>query len=265
MGQGGSIFMGVPTMYSRIVEELDADPAQADWLKSARLFTSGSAALSPNIFERFKAHTGHEILERYGMSETLLTLSNPYLGERRPGTVGRPVPGCDVRVVDSSMEDVQPGDVGEIVVQGPTVMDGYWNLPDKTDEAFRDGWFLTGDVATVSADGYVSIVGRRSVDIIKSGGYKISAREIEEVLERHADVRAVAVVGIPDETWGERIGAAVVLTEGVDTDGLLGRLADHCDGTIADYKQVRDLIVVDAIPRNALGKVQKHKVIELFG
>ena len=176
--------MGVPTMYAHMVEELDAHPEQADWLRSARLFTSGSAALSPNIFERFKVHTGHDILERYGMSETLLTLSNPYLGERRPGTVGKPVPGCDVRVVDTAMQDVQPGDVGQIVVQGPTVMDGYWNLPDTTAEAFRDGWFLTGDVATVSADGYVSIVGRRSVDIIKSGGYKISAREIEEVLEQ---------------------------------------------------------------------------------
>lgn len=262
MGQGATIFMGVPTMYARIVDHLDEHPERADWMKEARLYTSGSAALSPSIFERFEEHTGHRILERYGMSETLLTLSNPYRGERRPGTVGLPVPGCDVRVVDENFEDTEDGEVGEIVVRGPSVMRGYRGLPDKTEKAFNDGWFLTGDVAKRGADRYVSIVGRRSVDIIKSGGYKISAREIEEVLERHEEVAAVAVVGLPDEEWGERIVAAVVPAGGAQPG--IDELNAFCAGKLADYKQLRDLILVDEIPRNALGKVQKHRVVERF-
>lgn len=264
LAQGGTIFMGVPTMYTKLVEELDREPERGDWLRDVRLFTSGSAALSPSVFERFEDHTGHRILERYGMSETLLTLSNPYRGERRPGTVGKPVPGCEVRVVDDDLNDVEPGQVGQIVVRGLSLMRGYRDLPDQTEEAFQDGWFLTGDVATISSDGYVSIVGRRSVDIIKSGGYKISAREIEEVLERHESVSEVAVVGLADEVWGQRIACAVVPSPNSDTSGLLADLQAFCEGEIADYKRPRDLIVVDEIPRNALGKVQKHRVIELF-
>lgn len=255
---GGTIFMGVPTMYALLARAMDEDPSVADKLRKARLLTSGSAALSVHLFERFERETGHRILERYGMSETMLTLSNPYDGERRRGSVGRPVPGCEVRVVDDAMNDVEPGAVGQIVVRGTSLLRGYWNLPDKTAESFVDGWFVTGDAATMAADGYVSIVGRRSVDIIKSGGFKISAREIEEVAERDPRVVEVAVVGLPDDVWGERITAFVVAVDGADTDALAYDLVESTGTELADYKRVREVRFVDALPRNALGKVQKH-------
>lgn len=254
---GGTIFMGVPTMYALLAREMDADPVIAGRLSRARLLTSGSAALSPALFERFERDTGHRILERYGMSETMLTLSNPYEGERRRGSVGLPVPGCEVRVVDDALQDVAPGEVGQIVVRGPCLMRGYWRLPEKTAETFRDGWFVTGDAATIAPDGYVSIVGRRSVDIIKSGGFKVSAREIEDVLDRDARVLEVAVVGLPDEVWGERI-AAFVVSSGCDPEQLAGDLMALSGAELADYKRVREVRVVEALPRNALGKVQKH-------
>lgn len=254
----GTVFMGVPTMYARLVEALDHEPELAEPLRDARLFTSGSAALNTAHFLKFEEQTGHRILERYGMSETLLTLSNPYHGERRPGTVGMPVEGCQVRVVDDSMSDTEPEALGQIIVRGRSLMKGYWEDPKKTAEAFWDEWFLTGDVATRSADGYISIVGRSSVDVIKSGGFKISAREIEEVILGHPAISEVAVLGLPDETWGERIVAVVVVRE--QQDSLLGSLQEFQRERMADFKTVRALAVVDALPRNALGKVQKHRM-----
>lgn len=266
MESGGTIFMGVPTMYALLAQAMDEDAESggegvsvAKALAKARLLTSGSAALSVNLFERFERETGHRILERYGMSETLLTLSNPYPpDERRRGSVGRAVPGGEVRVVDEGMADVLPGEVGQIVVRGASVMTGYWGQPEKTAESFRDGWFLTGDAATIDEDGYVSIVGRRSVDILKSGGFKISAREIEEVVERVDGVREVAVVGLPDPTWGERIAAFVVAD--APSDALARAIETHTGTALAAYKQVREVRFVDALPRNALGKVQKHRL-----
>ena len=264
---GATIFMGVPTMYAKIVEAFGRDPGLAEPMGGARLYTSGSAALSVNVFRAFEKATGHRILERYGMSETLLTLSNPYepAENRRAGTVGKPVPGCEVRVVDEQGEEVAPGEVGQIVVRGASLMKGYWRQPEKTAESFVDGWFQTGDVAQVDAEGHVAIVGRASVDIIKSGGYKISAREIEEVLERHPSVREIAIFGVPDDVWGERITAAVVPSEpveAVDPDALQAELAAYGREHLADYKQVREVRVLEAIPRNALGKVQKHRLQE---
>ncbi len=271
IGAGGTIFMGVPTMHTRLVRAMEDDPALADELSGARLFTSGSAALRVDIFERFRELTGHAILERYGMSETMLTLSNPYEGERRPGTVGFPVPGCEVRVVDEDFQDLEPGaedQHGQIVVRGPTLMQGYWNQPELTEEAFHDGWFLTGDVATVDEDGYIAIVGRESVDIIMSGGYKISAREIEQVIQQDPHVSEIAIVGVADPEWGERIAAAVVPAERtgdtVEKDVLLARLAERVEASLASYKKPRELIIVDQLPRNALGKIQKHRIIEDF-
>ncbi|MGM0576433.1 MAG: AMP-binding protein [Myxococcota bacterium] len=265
--RGGTVFMGVPTMYARLLAWLDEHPERAEALRGARLFTSGSAALPARDLEAFQARTGHRILERYGMSETGFTLSNPYDGERRAGTVGFPVPGYEVRVVDDAGDPVEPGQPGEIEVRGDGLMSGYWGRPEETENSFRGGWFVTGDVATVDPDGYHRIVGRKSVDIIKSGGFKISAREIEDVVAAHPAVAEAAVVGVPDPTWGERISAAVVPApdaETTDEARLLATLAEHVGDTLADYKKPRALRILDALPRNALGKVQKHRLKPLF-
>jgi len=259
---GATVFMGVPTMYDRLLEHMQAHPEASAPLARARLFTAGSAALRPTLLKRFERLTGHRILERYGMSETLITLSNPYEGERRPASVGRAVPGCELRVVDETGHDLAPasGEIGELWVRGPFMMQGYWNLPQKSAAAFTEGWFRTGDVVVAEADGYLKIVGRRSVDIIKSGGFKISAPEIEEVLREHPAVRDVAVVGVPDERWGERIAAMVALRADCATD--LETLAQWVGEHLADYKKPRQLEIVDDLPRNALGKLQKTKIIE---
>jgi malonyl-CoA/methylmalonyl-CoA synthetase len=262
-----TIFMGVPTMHGRLLRYLEEDPARADALRRGRLFTSGSAALPARDFERFERLTGHRILERYGMSETLLSLSNPYEGERRPGAVGFPVPGYEARVVDEKGAEVARGEVGELWVRGPGLLREYWGRPDATAAAFEDGWFKTGDVVKQSEDGYLSIVGRRSVDIIKSGGFKISAREIEEALLEDEAIEEVAVLGIPDEEWGERIVAAVVLNERaprLDEPAWVSRAQACLSGRIADYKRPRSVRVVVEIPRNALGKVQKHRLRSLW-
>jgi acyl-CoA synthetase (AMP-forming)/AMP-acid ligase II len=262
LADGGTVFMGVPTMYTRLVAALDAAPDRARPLRRVRLFTSGSAALSPDLFDRFEAHTGHRILERYGMSETLLTLSNPYAGERRRGTVGLPVPGFEVRICSDDGVPCAPGEVGELEVRGVGVMSAYHALPDATAASFRAGWFRTGDVATASDDGYVTLLGRRSVDILKCGGFKISAREIEEALEGLDGLAEVAVYGVPDAEWGQRIAAAVVpvtLGERSDADWLAAVQA-RCRATLADFKCVREVVVLPALPRNALGKVQKHRL-----
>jgi acyl-CoA synthetase (AMP-forming)/AMP-acid ligase II len=265
--EGATAFMGVPTMYVRLLEYLDAHPEGAAALRNARLFTAGSAPLPAADFRAFQEKTGHAILERYGMSETLFTLSNPYDGERRPGTVGLPVPGCSVRLVDDEGREAPVGELGEIQVRGSGVMSGYWQRPDETGAAFRDGWFLTGDVARRDADGYVTILGRKSVDVIKSGGYKISAREIEDVLRRHPAVKDAAVVGLPDRVWGQRIAAAVVLAAPEDEAAAARTCAEitaFAAAHLADYKKPRDLRAVPELPRNALGKVQKHLLVRDF-
>ncbi len=261
-------FMGVPTMYVRLLEYLDTHPEAAAALRKARLFTAGSAPLPAADFRAFREKTGHAILERYGMSETLFTLSNPYDGERRPGTVGLPVPGCSVRLVDDEGREPAVGELGEIRVKGGGVMNGYWGRPDETAAAFRDGWFLTGDVARRDADGYVTIVGRSSVDIIKSGGFKISAREIEDVLRRHPAVKDAAVVGLPDRVWGQRIAAALVLRDAAphgSSGPVCAAVAAFAAEHLADYKKPRDVRAVHELPRNALGKVQKHLLVKSFG
>lgn len=264
-GPKATIFMGVPTMYTRLVEYLEGHPEARDSLKSGRLFTSGSAALSVGIHEAFRRLTGHTILERYGMSETMLTLSNPY-DDRRPGTVGMPVGDTQIRIVDEDGSDCGVDEPGELWVRGLSVMNGYRGQPEATVKAFADGWFRTGDLVARNADGYVSILGRMSTDIIKSGGYKIGAREIEEVLLEVPGVQDIAVVGVPDATWGERVCAAVVLESQV-TDSqveILGRLQKFSRTRLADYKTVRDVRVVQELPRNAMGKVLKAQVAKMF-
>jgi malonyl-CoA/methylmalonyl-CoA synthetase len=264
---GATVFMGVPTMYARLLEHLRADPAAGGILARGRLFTSGSAPLPADQFDAFRELTGHAILERYGMSETLFTLSNPYEGERRPGTVGLAVPGCAIRVVDDHGQEAPPGATGELWVESNGMMSEYWGRPAETASAFRGEWFATGDVVRVARDGYVTILGRKSADFIKSGGFKISAREIEDVVRRHPRVGDAAVVGAPDPVWGERIVAAVTLKDRAprpSEQDLLGEISALCAGALADYKRPREVRILEELPRNVLGKVQKHRLAELL-
>jgi malonyl-CoA/methylmalonyl-CoA synthetase len=262
---GATLFQGVPTMYVKLLELLAQRPEAAPALARGRLFTSGSAALAADDFLRFEELTGHRILERYGMSETLFTLSNPY-EDRRPGTVGLPVPGCEIRIVDEAGRDAAPGEPGEILARSNGMMTRYWGRPEETAASFHNGWFVTGDVARRDRDGFVTIAGRKSVDFIKSGGFKISAREIEDVLRRHPLIKDVAVIGAPDRLWGQRIVAAVVLHPssgpGPSPDTLLEELSTFCSKSLADYKRPREVRVVEDLPKNALGKIQKHRLVE---
>jgi malonyl-CoA/methylmalonyl-CoA synthetase len=262
-GAGATVFQGVPTMYVRLLEELSRAPEKASALSRARLFTSGSAALSSEDFTAFEKATGHRILERYGMSETLFTLSNPF-DDRRCGTVGRVNPDCEARIVDERRKEAVAGELGELLVRSSGMMTGYWQRPEETAATFEDGWFVTGDVARRDADGYVTLAGRKSVDFIKSGGFKISAREIEDVLRRHSVVKDVAVVGVADRVWGERILAAVVLEPRAgpppSEPELLEELSSFCARSLADYKRPREVRILEDLPRNAMGKVQKHQL-----
>lgn len=248
---GGTVFMSVPTMVHRLMAALDEDSAFAEALGRLRLMTCGSAALSAELLLRFRAKTGLTILERYGMTETLITLSNPLTGARKPGSVGWPVPGTRIRVVDD-----------ELQVKSPGMMRGYWRRPDADAQAFTSGagddagWFITGDVVAVDDDGAVRIVGRASHDILKVGGFKISAREIEEQLEAHPAVAEVCVVGVADEEWGEKIVAVVVLRPSMTLT-----LAEAQAATaLTAAKKPRSLVVVSELPRNAMGKVMKAVV-----
>ncbi|HUH01691.1 MAG TPA: AMP-binding protein [Kofleriaceae bacterium] len=260
--RGATIFMGVPTMYAMLLEHLAVHPDHARALGRARLFTSGSAPLAVAHSDDFHALTGHRILERYGMSETLITLSNPLEGERRPGSVGHPVPGCEIRIV---ADDGMPADRGELQVRGDSLMTGYWSDPEATAREYDGPWFKTGDVVERDPDGYLRILGRTSVDIIKSGGFKIAAREIEEVLLEHPWVAEAAVFGVPDPTWGQRIAAAVVVVAGIEPGAdLLGVLGPHVAERLADYKRPRMVMALPSLPRNALGKLQKHRLLDLI-
>jgi malonyl-CoA/methylmalonyl-CoA synthetase len=253
-----TMFFGVPTMYARLVAEAEKHGAPA---RRLRLFVSGSAPLSPQLFADFERLFGQRILERYGMTETIMNLTNPYDGERRPGTVGGPFPGQEARVVDvRTRQPLPPGEIGEIEVRGPHVFSGYWNRPDATAEAFSaDGWFKTGDLGWHSEDGYYTITGRAR-ELIISGGYNVYPREVEEALAAHPAVAEVAVVGQPDADLGEQVVAVVVPREGrrPDADDLIA----FCRERLASYKKPRQVVFVESLPRNALGKVQKHLLTE---
>jgi malonyl-CoA/methylmalonyl-CoA synthetase len=263
-----TVFMAVPTVYGRLIAAWEAaDEDRRKRLSAAcrglRLMVSGSAALPVSTLERWRAISGHTLLERYGMTEIGMALSNPLAGERRPGSVGVPLPGVEVRLVDEDGGGVEPGAPGEIEVRGPGVFLEYWRRPEATAEAFREGrWFRTGDVAVVE-DGYYRILGRRSVDIIKTGGYKVSALEIEEVLRTHPSIGECAVVAVADEEWGERVCAAVEVKGGAAL--TLDELLPWARERLAPYKLPRALQVVDALPRNAMGKVMKPEVAKQFG
>jgi malonyl-CoA/methylmalonyl-CoA synthetase len=261
-----TLFMAVPTIYRKLIATWEgAEPTRRErWSRGAarlRLMVSGSAALPVQTLARWREITGHTLLERYGMTEIGMALSNPLRGERHPGSVGAPLPGVEVRLVDEEGTPVSDGTPGEIEVRGPNVFTEYWGRPDATRDAFRDGWFRTGDVA-VREDGAYRILGRTSVDIIKTGGYKVSALEIEEVLRTHPAIVECAVVGVADLEWGERVAAAVELRAGADLD--LESLKHWARERLAPYKIPRALEVVPALPRNAMGKVTKPDVAALF-
>ncbi len=262
-----TLFMAVPTIYRRMVDawEQAGEQERKRWSSGARavrLMISGSAALPVPLLERWEQITGHRLLERYGMTEIGMALGNPLHGERRAGTVGQPFPGVEVRTVDEEGSPLAEGEQGELEVRGPQVFREYWCRPEETRKAFReDGWFRTGDEAALD-DGYWRILGRRSVDIIKTGGYKVSAVEIEAWLRQRPEIDDVAVVGVPDEEWGERVCAALVLTGGASLD--VGSLRSWCKERMAAYKVPKQTIVVPALPRNAMGKVTKPPLRDLF-
>jgi malonyl-CoA/methylmalonyl-CoA synthetase len=261
-----TVFMAVPTVYRRLIAAYDAaDPKRQkrmrDGARDLRLMVSGSAALPVQTLERWREITGHTLLERYGMTEIGMALSNPLKGERRPGFVGMPLPGVEVRRVDDKGGAIADDAPGEVEVRGPTVFHEYWRKPDATREAFRDGWFRTGDTAVVDR-GYYRLLGRSSVDILKTGGYKVSALEIEEVLREHPAIAECAVVGIDDDEWGQRVSAAVELRPVAQLNR--DELVAWAKTRLAPYKVPRDLRVVASLPRNAMGKVVKPEVAKLF-
>lgn len=263
-----SLFMGVPTMYVKLLRHWrEADEEARERLSNAarrlRLAVSGSAALPVPVFEAWEEIAGEPLLERYGMTEIGMALSNPLEGERRPGHVGRPLPGVRVRLADGSGEVIdEEGVAGEIEVRGANVFREYWRRPDDTADAFRDGWFTTGDEALVD-EGYYRILGRTSVDILNTGGYKVSALEVEAVLLRHPAIAECAVVGVEDPEWGERVCAAVVAEPGEEVPGLEALRAWGKE-RLAPYKVPSRLEVLDALPRNPLGKVTKPDVQAIF-
>jgi malonyl-CoA/methylmalonyl-CoA synthetase len=246
-----TLFFGVPTVYVRLLE-LPADTARSIGARM-RLFVSGSAPLAPSVFESFRERFGHTILERYGMSETLMNISNPYAGERRPGSVGLSLPGVSTRIVGVDGEPVGTNQIGELQVRGPNVCLGYWRQPAATAAAFVDGWFKTGDLAERSDDGYYTLRGRRS-DLIISGGFNIYPREIEELLTEVPGIREAAVVGVTDARRGELPVAYVVADAPVDPEAL----ESICRRALASFKVPRAFVQVAGLPRTALGKVQKH-------
>ncbi|MGW2475777.1 acyl-CoA synthetase [Streptomyces sp. NPDC001665] len=262
LGAGGTMLFGVPTMYHRLAEALaepDAAAGLAKALAGARLLVSGSAALPVHDHERIAAATGRRVIERYGMTETLMNTGVRADGAPRPGTVGPPLRGVELRLVEEDGTPLTGADaIGEIQVRGPNLFTGYLNRPDATAAALTaDGWFRTGDMATLDPDGYVRIVGRKATDLIKSGGYKIGAGEIENALLDHPGVREAAVTGEPDADLGERIVAWVVPVDPA-APPTAEQLADHVAAQLAPHKRPRTVRYLDALPRNDLGKIMKR-------
>lgn len=260
-----SVFMAVPTIYVKLIAYLKTlDAAEQNQITQGfaamRLNVSGSAACPVPLFEEWEALTSQRFLERYGMTELGMALSNPYEGERRPGHVGQPLPGVVIKRVDESGDEVTDASTpGELAVKSPTAFREYWGNPESTAKAFADGWFLTGDIAVIE-DGAYRILGRASIDIIKSGGYKLSALEIEATLLEHPDVSEVAVIGIPDDEWGELVACALVVSQPLSDDVLTAWARERMSG----YKVPRRWHFTEALPRNALGKVTKPSLKSWF-
>ncbi|MBV1895036.1 MAG: malonyl-CoA synthase [Rhodobacteraceae bacterium] len=251
--------MGVPTFYTRLLSDPRFD---RDLTKHMRLFISGSAPLLAETHIQFEKRTGHRILERYGMTETNLTISNPYDGERRAGTVGLPLPGIEVKITDSTGSEVSDGEVGLIEVRGPNVFKGYWQMPEKTREELREnGFFITGDLGIRESDGYITIVGRDK-DLIISGGYNIYPKEVELALDAQPGVLESAVIGVPHPDFGESVVGVLVAQGGADLD--IDAITDAVGQLLARFKHPRKLVVLDELPRNSMGKVQKNLLRNQF-
>jgi malonyl-CoA/methylmalonyl-CoA synthetase len=261
-----TVFTAVPTIYHRLIQSWEAAPAEAQRARSRgcrrlRLMMSGSAALPRQILERWREISGHVLLERYGMTEVGMALSNPIHGERLPGFVGLPLPGVSVRLVDERQEPVVDGQPGEVQLRGAGVFSEYWGRPESTRDSFTDGWFRTGDIG-VREGGAYRLLGRSSVDIIKSGGDKISAIEVEDVLRAHPAIAECAVVGVDDREWGQCVCAAVETRP--DCTLTLPELREWAKSRLAPYKMPRHLLCVSKLPRNAMGKVVKPEVAAFF-
>lgn len=254
-----SVFMGVPTFYVRLLQHQGLDAAAC---RRTRLFVSGSAPLLPQTFEAFRERTGHRILERYGMTESGMVTSNPLEGQRKVGTVGPPLSGVDLRVVDRDGQELPSGETGAVEFKGPNVFDGYWGMPDRQSVDFStDGYFRSGDLGALDADGYLTLVGREK-DLIISGGLNVYPKEVETLLDRVEGVQESAVIGLPDEDLGERVTAVVVPArpgDGLDPSAIIAGLK----AVLAGYKVPKTLHIVDELPRNAMGKVQKNRLREL--
>ncbi|TYC51208.1 malonyl-CoA synthase [Rhodobacterales bacterium] len=252
--------MGVPTFYSRL---LGSEAFTRDLVSHMRLFISGSAPLSAEVHKDFSKRTGHMILERYGMTETNMNTSNPYDGDRRPGTVGFPLPGVGLRIADATTgRVVEQGEVGIIEVKGPNVFQGYWRMPEKTAQEFRtDGYFITGDMGRIDTGGYVSIVGR-SKDLIISGGFNVYPAEVEALLDEVPGVAESAVIGVPHPDFGEAVVAVLAMRSGasVDEETVQAALQDK----LAKFKQPKKVHLLDSLPRNTMGKIQKNALREQF-
>ncbi|MFD2202017.1 acyl-CoA synthetase [Shivajiella indica] len=260
-----NVFMAVPTVYFKLIAYFETlslieQKEITQILEKFRLMVSGSAALPVSVMEKWHQISGHYLLERYGMTEIGMAISNPYEGERRAGHIGQPLPGVDIRICNESDEVIPFDQAGEIQVKGSNVFKEYWGKQEATQKAFtKDGWFKTGDIA-VMENGYFKILGRDSVDIIKSGGYKISALEIEEILRTHPSVKDCGVIGIPNEEWGEIVAAAVIPYEHLDLEKLNHWMRER----LPAYKTPRKYLSVHDLPRNAMGKVTKNELKKLF-
>ncbi|MFC1714134.1 class I adenylate-forming enzyme family protein [Candidatus Poribacteria bacterium] len=252
--QKATLFMGVPTMYFRLLDVEDCEECD---VSSMRLFVSGSAPLSKELFTKFHKTFGHRILERAGMSESMMNYSNPYDGERRPGTVGFPLPGVEARIVDENFNDVPVNAEGEIVLRGPNLLKEYWRNEEATQNSFVDGWFKTGDICKRDENGYICIVGR-SKDIIISGGVNLYPREIEEVVESIPAVKEAAVVGVPDEEFGEAVKACIILEDRAELSAE--EVIAYCRERLASFKKPKHVEFLDALPKNAMGKIVKDKL-----
>ncbi len=262
-----TLFMAVPTIYARLISFWDHAPASekvqmTSACRKFRLMVSGSAALPVSVLAKWETVSGHRLLERYGMTEIGMALSNPLKEERRPGTVGHPLPGVRLRLVDESNTTIgEEGVSGEVQIQGPSVFLEYWGKPQATTDAFREDWFLTGDIALLE-DGYYRLLGRNSVDIIKTGGYKVSALEIEEILRTHPSIKECAVIGIEDAEWGERVCAGIVLHSEADLEETA--LRSWAKERLAPYKVPSRVRILEDLPRNVMGKVTKPALMSIF-
>jgi len=261
--RGATMVFGVPTMYSRIAKEAETDPEVGGAFAKARLLVSGSAALPTTVHETMKRLTGQDILERYGLTETLMNAGVRLGDEIVPGHVGPPLPGVELQLRDEDGATIDATDdetIGEVAVRGPNVFKGYLNRPEATEEAMRDGWFMTGDMATRNAEGSLKLVGRKSTDLIKSGGYRIGAGEIEGALLEHPAVAEAAVTARPDADLGERIIAWVVTEP--DATTTADELTDHVASLLTKHKRPREVHFLDELPRNAMGKVMKRELTD---